>query len=61
MKTFTARVEYIDVREITIEAETLEDAQAKYDEGNWADETTVNFYSNREIRPLREDTPHDDK
>lgn len=52
MATFTAKVEYIDVRIITIEAESIEEARAKYDAGDWDDETTVDFYSNRELAAL---------
>lgn len=56
MKTFTATVEFIDVREVTIEAESLDEARKKYDEGDWSSEETTEFYNNREIKPLTEKT-----
>lgn len=58
-KTFTARVRFVDVRDITIEADSLEEANAKYALGDWASEDTVDFYSDKEIRPLREDSRND--
>lgn len=55
MATYTAKVEYIDVRVITIEADSDEEAAAKYERGDWDGEDTVDFYSNREIAPLTRD------
>lgn len=52
MAEFVAKVRFVDVREITVEADTLEEAQAKYDAGEWAGEDTVNFYSDEELKPL---------
>lgn len=52
MKTYKAIVEFIDVREIIIMAENDEEAQEKYESGDWKSEDTVNFYSNREIWQL---------
>lgn len=57
MAEFTAKVLFTDVRIITIEADTLEEAQAKYAAGDWADETTINFYAEDELEPLREVKP----
>jgi hypothetical protein len=44
--------EFIDVREITVEADTLKEAQAKADAGDWDSEDTINFYSNRLVKPM---------
>lgn len=52
MAEFFARVRFIDVREILIVADTLEEAQAKYDAGEWDSEDTVDFYSDEELKSL---------
>lgn len=54
MKTFTAKVKFTDVRVITIEADSLEEAEAKYAAGDWASEDTVDFYSEKEMEALKE-------
>tara|TARA_Y100001973_G_C5022124_1_gene243677 strand:- start:212 stop:385 length:174 start_codon:yes stop_codon:yes gene_type:complete len=54
MPTYTAKVEYIDRRDIIIEADSFEEAQAKYERGEWTSEDTYDFFSNREIQPLQE-------
>jgi hypothetical protein len=54
MPTYTAKVEYIDRRDIIIEADSFEEAQAKYERGEWASEDTYDFFSNQEIQPLQE-------
>ena len=53
MAEFTAKVRFTDVRIITIEADTIEEAQAKYDTGDWDDETTIDFHADKELEPLR--------
>lgn len=52
MATYTATIKFADIRVITIEADTLEEATAKYDAGDWADETTIDFHALSEIKPL---------
>ena len=51
MPTYTARMKYVDVREIEIEADNLEDAAAKYEAGDF-EESTVDFYADEQLRPL---------
>ena len=53
MAQFVATVKYSDTREIVIEADTLEEAQAKYDAGEWESEDTIDFYAEEEVKPLR--------
>ena len=36
---------FTDIREYSVEAETLEEAQRKRNDGDWLDETTTEFYS----------------
>lgn len=57
MNIYTARVRYVDIREIYIEADSDEEAAQKYAEGNWVDEHTVDFYADEEIRPLSKASP----
>lgn len=52
MAEFVAKVRFVDVREILIEANTLEEAQAKYEAGDWDSEDTVDFYSDKELKAL---------
>ncbi len=52
MAIYTARIKYIDEREITVEAENDEEALAKYEAGEWESEDTVDFYSLEETRKL---------
>lgn len=54
MPTYQMKVRYVDVRVITIEADSLEDADAKAQAGEFDDETTVDFYSDDLLEPLHE-------
>lgn len=54
MPTYQMKVRYVDVRVITIEADSLEDADAKAQSGEFDDETTVDFYSDDLLEPLHE-------
>lgn len=55
MGFYTFTMEYVDVREVEIEADSLEEAQAKMDEGDWKSdqEVTVDFYENRLVKELQ--------
>lgn len=53
MKQFIAKVKYADIREIIVEADTIEEAQRKYAAGDF-DENTVDFYAIEELSPLKE-------
>lgn len=57
MASFMAKVSYVDVRVISIEARDIEEATKKYLAGDWDDETTVEFYADHEIKPLHEVAP----
>lgn len=52
LKEYQWTEEFIDVRECTILAESLEDAMEKRYQGDWYDEVTVEFYSNRLIKEM---------
>lgn len=49
---YEARVKYVDVRVITVEADSDDEAQAKFESGDF-DEYTVDFYSDDILTPLR--------
>ena len=53
MPTFEARMKYADIKVITVEAETEEEAQAKFDAGEWESEQSVDYYSVELLKPLR--------
>ena len=44
---------FSDERECTVEADTIEEARAKVDAGDWASETTVDFYSEERLSDLK--------
>jgi hypothetical protein len=52
MATFTAKMKYADIRVITIEADTIEEAEARYAAGDWDSEDTIDFYADEEILRL---------
>lgn len=54
MARFQARIAYIDERIITVEAENEEEAQLKFDEGDWEDEHTADFYAHATIVSLHQ-------
>lgn len=56
MGIYTAKVRFVNVRVITIEADSFDEAKRKYDVGEWASEDTVDFYSDAELSPLKEST-----
>lgn len=47
-----AKVRYVDVRVITITADTEEEAREKFRLGDFDDETTVDFYSDELLEEL---------
>lgn len=49
---YEARVKYVDVRIVTVEAGNDDEAQAKFEAGDF-DEYTVDFYSDDILSPLR--------
>ena len=55
MGFYTFIMEYVDVREVKLDADSLEEAQVKMDEGGWKpdQEVTVDFYENRLVQELR--------
>ena len=53
MKTFETKVRYADICILTIEAETLEEAQAKLDAGEF-DEHTIDYYAEETLEHLKE-------
>lgn len=57
MPTFEAKVKYIDVRVITIEADDIEQAREKYESGDWLSEDTVDFYADEDLELLHEVRP----
>lgn len=58
-KHFIAKIKFADIREVLIEADSMEEAEAKYAAGEWAAEDTVDFYSEEELSPLTEkDNPN---
>jgi hypothetical protein len=61
VKQYRAKVAYTDVRVITIEAESLEDAMHKFEEGDFANEETVVFYLNNVIDALTEADDDDER
>lgn len=53
MAQWTFVMDYIDTREILIEADTEEEARAKMDSGDFEAETTIDFYANELKRDLQ--------
>jgi len=43
---------FVDVRVCQVVANTEEEARAKRDKGNWADEVTVDFYSDELLEDI---------
>jgi hypothetical protein len=58
MPVWKWKVKFVDVRVCTVEADTEEEARRKMDEGNWASEDTVDFYSDDLLEDLS--GPHDE-
>lgn len=52
MALFKWKEKFVDIRECAVEAETLEEAKNKSNEGDWAYEHTVDFYSEEIITPI---------
>lgn len=52
MTEYRAKVKFVDIREVTISADNKDEAQRKFDAGEWDDETTVDFYSDEILSPL---------
>ena len=53
MAEYMIKESFISEREIVIEAESAEEAKAKYQSGDWDSETETDFYANSVI-----DDPH---
>lgn len=56
MATFQAKMKYVDIRILTIEADSEEEALGKLDAGDF-DEHTVDFYADDLLTPLHEVKP----
>jgi hypothetical protein len=52
MPVWKWREKFSDERECTVEADTIEEAQAKRDSGDWLSETTTDFYSEEILADL---------
>ena len=56
MATWMFVMDYVDRREVRIDAETEEEARAKMDSGDFESEDTVDFYANELVRDLHKET-----
>ena len=56
MATWMFVMDYVDRREVRIDAETEEEARVKMDSGDFQSEDTVDFYANELVRDLHKET-----
>jgi hypothetical protein len=56
MATWMFVMEYIDKREVRIEADTEDEARAKMDSGEFEDEHTVDFFAYNLVRELHKES-----
>lgn len=51
MAAYIAKMKYVDIREIYVEADSMDEALEKYKAGDFEGET-LDYYADEELKPL---------